>query len=54
MPCLIWKSGIDPDEGLEDEELLEMLISDLSQPEQNEMDPFTPVVINILHNWLKY
>lgn len=52
--ALLWKSGIDPDEGLEDEELLEMLISDLSQPEQNEMDPFTPVVINILHNWLKY
>jgi uncharacterized protein (TIGR02646 family) len=50
---LLLTNGINPDEGLEDEELLEMVISDLSQPEQNEMEPFTPVVINILQNWLK-
>ncbi|MEQ9373237.1 MAG: TIGR02646 family protein [Coleofasciculus chthonoplastes F3-SA18-01] len=51
--ALLWTNGIDPDEGLEDEELLEMLIDDLSQPQQGQMEPFTPVVINILRSWLQ-
>ncbi|HSF75435.1 MAG TPA: retron system putative HNH endonuclease [Microcoleus sp.] len=51
--ALLWTNGIDPNEGLEDEELLEMLISDLSQPQQGNMEPFTPVVINILRSWLQ-
>lgn len=51
--ALLWTNGVDPNEGLEDEELLEMLINDLSQPKQSKMEPFTPVVINILKNWLQ-
>jgi uncharacterized protein (TIGR02646 family) len=50
--ALLWKNGVDPDEGLEDEELLEMLIRDLSQPQKGRMEPFTPVIINILRSWL--
>ena len=50
---LLWTNGIDPDEGLEDEELLDMLIGDLSQPQMGQMEPFTPVVINILKSWLQ-
>ncbi|MCT7981933.1 TIGR02646 family protein [Laspinema sp. A4] len=49
---LLWKNGINAAEGLEDKELLEELISDLSQPRTDKMEPFTPVVINILKNWL--
>ena len=51
--ALLWTNGINPDEGLEDEELLEMLIDDLSQPQQSQMEPFMPVVINILRSWLQ-
>ena len=51
--ALLWTNGINPDEGLENEELLGMLINDLSQPQQNQMEPFTPVVINILQSWLQ-
>jgi uncharacterized protein (TIGR02646 family) len=51
--ALLWTNGIDPDEGLEDEELLEMLIGDLVQSQQGQMEPFTPVVINILRSWLQ-
>jgi uncharacterized protein (TIGR02646 family) len=51
--ALLLTNGIDPDEGLEDEELLEMLIGDLSQHQQDQMEPFTPVVINILQSWLQ-
>ncbi|MEB3123299.1 MAG: hypothetical protein VKL41_19005 [Snowella sp.] len=50
---LLWTNGIDPDKGLEDEELLEMLIGELSQPKMDQMEPFTPVVINILKSWLQ-
>ena len=51
--ALLLLNGINPDEGLEDEELLGMLINDLSQPQQNQMEPFMPVVINILRSWLE-
>jgi uncharacterized protein (TIGR02646 family) len=50
---LLLTNGINPDEGLEDEELLKMLINDLAQHHQDRLEPFAPVVINILHNWLQ-
>lgn len=50
--ALLWKNSIDPDEGLEDEELLEILIDELDQPQQGTLEPFAPVVINILRSWL--
>jgi uncharacterized protein (TIGR02646 family) len=50
---LLWNNGINPDEGLEDDELLEMLIDDLGQPQQGQMEAFAPVVINILRSWLQ-
>lgn len=51
--ALLWTNGINPDEGLEDEEVLEMLIGDLLQPQQGQLEPFSPVVINILRSWLQ-
>lgn len=51
--ALLWENGINPDDGLEDDEILNILISDLSQPQQDQMEPFTPVVINILRSWLQ-
>lgn len=50
---LLWTNGINPEEGLEDEELLEMLIGDLLQPQQGQLESFSPVVINILRSWLQ-
>ncbi len=50
---LLFDNGIDPDKELEDEELLKMLINDLAQPHQDRLEPFAPVVINILRNWLQ-
>ena len=49
---LLLTNGINPNEGLEDDQLLEMLIDELVQPQQGQMEPFTPVVINILRSWL--
>jgi|GEM_PF-316295 len=50
---LLWSKGVDSNKGLEDEDLLEMLIDDLSQSQLEQMDSFTPVVINILKGWLQ-
>jgi len=50
---LLLINGVDPNQGLEDEELLKMLIDELLQPQQGRMEPFTPVVVNILRNWLQ-
>ncbi|MEE3717706.1 hypothetical protein V2H45_13275 [Tumidithrix elongata RA019] len=51
--ALLWKNGINPNEGLEDEELLELLVDDLAQTQQGQLEPFAPVVINILRSWLQ-
>ena len=50
---LLFKNGINPDEGLEDEDLLKMIIDDLLKPEHGQLEPFAPVVINILKSWLQ-
>ncbi|NJM78276.1 MAG: TIGR02646 family protein [Acaryochloridaceae cyanobacterium RU_4_10] len=52
--ALLLANYIDPDEGLEDEELLELLIDELAQPQQGQLEPFAPVVINILRSWLQH
>jgi uncharacterized protein (TIGR02646 family) len=51
--ALLWKNGINPDEGLEDDELLKGLIDELAQPHQGQLEPFAPIVINILRSWIK-
>jgi uncharacterized protein (TIGR02646 family) len=51
--ALLWKNSINPDEGLEDEDLLEILINELAQSQQGQLEPFAPVVINILRSWLQ-
>jgi uncharacterized protein (TIGR02646 family) len=50
--ALLWTNYIDPTEGLEDEELLKILIDDLADPQNGQLDAFAPVIINILRSWL--
>ncbi|MGL5193330.1 MAG: hypothetical protein ACRC8Y_06965 [Chroococcales cyanobacterium] len=56
--ALLLKNGINSAQDLEDlktldgKEVLEELISDLSQLQQGKMDPFAPVAINIVNNML--
>ena len=49
---LLLATGIDPDEGLDCDELLEVLIVDLSSPREGRLEPFAPVVVSILRRWL--
>lgn len=54
---LLLANGINPEEGLEGEELLEelleMLIDDILKPQEGKLEPFAPVVANILRSWLQ-
>lgn len=50
--ALMWANGIDPREGLEDDELLQDVIEDLLTPKEGKLQPFSPVVANILKSWL--
>jgi len=43
---------IDPDDGIEDNELIDMFISDISSPHNGKLEAFSPVVVNILKQWL--
>lgn len=49
---LLWMNGIKPAEGLEDDDLLQDLIADLLTPKNGILEPFAPVVANILRNWI--
>ncbi|MDS3861279.1 hypothetical protein RIF25_10720 [Thermosynechococcaceae cyanobacterium BACA0444] len=51
---LLWRYYGDPSQGLEDDqEVLALLINELIQPQQGQLEPFAPIVINILQNWLR-
>ncbi len=52
--ALLWKYWGDPQE-LEDEhsDILRSLIDELAQPNQEKLEPFAPVVVNIVRSWLQ-
>lgn len=49
---LLFVNGVDPGEGLEDEDLLLLVIEDLNTPKDGRLEPFAPVVANILKSWI--
>ncbi|WP_413724088.1 hypothetical protein [Sodalis sp. RH16] len=49
---LLWTNGINPEEGLEDDDLLQDLVENLLIPKEGKLDPFAPVVANILRSWI--
>lgn len=49
---LLFQNGVDPSQGLEDKELLEMVINDIEKPESGRLQPFAPIVRNILEQWI--
>ncbi|ECI4870458.1 hypothetical protein DSG52_22565 [Salmonella enterica subsp. enterica] len=49
---LLLENGLNPEEGLEDDELLLSVIDDLLMPREGKLSPFAPVVANILRSWI--
>lgn len=52
VQSLLLTNGIDPDAGLEDDELIQMVIDDLTQPIDGKLEAFSPVAINVLRQWM--
>ena len=50
--ALLFAKDINPSAGLDDEQLINMVINDISQPTSGKLEAFSPVVANILQGWL--
>ncbi len=50
--ALLLANGIDPSDGLDDEALIRMVIDDINQPQNGQLAPFAPVVVNMINTWL--
>lgn len=49
---ILMNNGVDPSDGLDDNELIETLIIDISNPVNGKLEAFSPVVANILKTWV--
>lgn len=51
---ILFSNGIDPKDGLDENELIEEVIKDISEPKNEKLEAFSPVVVNILRQWISY
>lgn len=49
---LLWANGINPNDGLEDDELIDLVLTDISTPKDGKLEAFSPVLVNILKQWI--
>ena len=54
VSSLLMVNGVDPDDGLEDDELINLVIADIQQPKDGKLEAYAPVVVNILNQWLSW
>ncbi|MCG6341261.1 TIGR02646 family protein [Vibrio fluvialis] len=52
IQSILLTNGVDPDDGLDDDELIDLVIDDISEPKDGKLDPFSPVAINVLRQWI--
>ncbi len=50
--ALFYSRGLDPHSPLEDDDLLQMVMDDLSHPQQGALQSYAPAVVSILKGWL--
>ncbi|WP_263080638.1 hypothetical protein [Endozoicomonas sp. Mp262] len=53
VQSILFTNGIDPSEGLDDDDLINMVIDDISTPSGGKLEGFSPVVVNVLRQWVK-
>jgi uncharacterized protein (TIGR02646 family) len=52
VASILLTNGIDPKDGLDDDELIEMVIEDISDSSEGKLEAFAPVVVNVLKSWV--
>lgn len=53
VQSILFTNGIDSSEGLDDDDLINMVIDDISTPSGGKLEGFSPVVVNVLRQWVK-
>lgn len=49
---ILLSNGVNANDGLDDSDLIEMLINDISTPRDGKLESFSPVVVNVLRQWV--
>lgn len=52
VTSILLTNGVDSSDGLDDNELIEMVIDDITNPVNGKLEAFSPVVANILKTWV--
>ncbi len=52
VQTLLLTNSVNPGEGMDDNELIEILIDELSVPVDGKLEAFAPVTINSLRQWI--
>ncbi len=52
VQALLLGDGIDPDDVVDDSDLIKMVINDLSKPKDGKLASFAPIAINVLSQWI--
>lgn len=52
VQALLLGGGIDPDDVVDDSDLIQMVIEDLAQPQDGRLEAFAPIAINVLRQWV--
>lgn len=50
--AMMFANGIDPNDGLEDDDLIQLVIDEISIPQDGKLEAFVPVVVNVLRQWV--
>lgn len=50
--ALLLGQGVDPDDIVDDSDLIEMVIDDLSKAKNGQLEVFAPIAINVLRQWV--
>ncbi|MFM8277839.1 MAG: hypothetical protein ACKN89_12805 [Cyanobium sp.] len=52
VQTILLKNGAGYGEEIEDEDIVRMLIADISAPHDGRLDSFAPVAVNVIRNWI--
>lgn len=50
--ALLLGEGVDPEDVVDDNKLIQMVIKDLSSPKNGKLEAFAPIAINVLSQWI--
>lgn len=53
VEALLWENGVDPSEGLDDDDLIKLVLDSIATVENGKLRPFSPALASVLSAWLE-